>query len=491
MATTPKFLKSLYWRISATFLLILLLLAAVYLYISVTSAKSYYQEVSQRLNAAVAEHTVNEVSPFIDGEVNEQALHDIMHSMMVINPSVEVYLLDTDGNILSYVAPYKKVKLESVSLKPVNEFIDSKGEAFVQGDDPRNPGVTKVFSAAPVYENEQLAGYIYVILASEEYESVTQTLLGSYILKLGTTAMIITLVATLIIGLLAIWFLTKNLRKIIQTVKRFQKGDTEARVNLKSQGEITGLADSFNAMADTIVKNIEELKLTEELRRELVANISHDLRTPISSIHGYVETIIMKDDLSAEEKERYMNIVLENTQKLKKMVDELFELSKLEAKETKAKPEPLSLGELVHDVSNKYRLISQEKGISINTLMAKNLPLVHADIALIDRALQNIIDNALKFCRKGDFINIELNQVEQSVEVKIIDSGPGIPKEDLPHIFSRYHKGNGNTVKSGTGLGLAIVKKILELHESEVLVSSEVNKGTVFSFALPVHSVAA
>ena len=482
-----KLFNTLYWKISAIFLAALVILAGVYIYISVNSATVYYEEVNQRLNAALAEHTVKEISPFVNGEINKEAIQDIMHSMMVINPSVEVYLLDNEGNILTYVAPYKEVKLESVSLQPIEKFIADKGVHYVIGDDPRNPGEQKVFSAAPVIENDQQKGYIYIILASQEYVSAAHALLGSYILRLGTRTMIIALIAAVVIGLIAIWLITRNLNNIIEAVRQFKDGQLKTRISIKSQDELAELSENFNEMAETIEGNIEKLKSMEQLRREFIESISHDLRTPIASIHGYIETMKMKQkEISQEDRDRYIDIVLKNTERLRKSVDDLFELSKLEAKERKLNPEPLPMAELVQDVAGKYRLIAQEKGISINTILSKSLPLVYADIALIDRVLQNIIDNAIKYCKKGDYINIELDQTGQSVLVKIIDTGAGIAKEELPYIFERYHRDHKSSGEKSTGLGLAIVKKILDLHKSTISVISEPNKGTTFSFELPL-----
>ncbi len=167
----------------------------------------------------------------------------------------------------------------------------------------------------------------------------------------------------------------------------------------------------------------------------------------------------------------------------------LFELSKLETNQVILKREPFSIGELVHDVANKYRILSQKKGVSINTIVSKDTPVVEADILLIDRVLQNLIDNAIRFCNDGDTINIEINATSvDQVAIIIADTGEGIPKGHIPHIFDRYFKkdeGGGSS-----GLGLAIVKRIIDLHESSIYVKSVVGKGTSFQFSLPVAEIA-
>jgi len=438
---------------------------------------------------------VKEVQPtIVNGQFKEEDMDDVMHSMMVLNPSIEVYLLDNQGNMLNYVAPYKKVKLESVNLGPINKFLETKGQEFVLGDDPRNPGVTKEFSVAPILEDNDQNGYVYVILASEEYDNAAQTLIGNYLMRLGGKTMILTLVAALVIGLLVIWLITRNLQKIIDTVRSFQSGNLQARVPVRSKGELSQLATSFNEMADTIVQNIEKMKATENLRRELIANVSHDLRTPIAIIHGYVETMIMKaDTLDEADRKKYMSTILESTDKLNKLVADLFELSKLEAKEIKPKKEPFFITELIQDISQKHKLMAGEKSITILPVISKDLPMVHADISLIERVLQNLIDNAIKFTEDGGIITIETHREADQVEVKVSDTGEGIPEEEIPYVFDRYHtlaKGTQNKKlldKVSTGLGLAIVKKILEIHNTTVNLTSKIDQGSSFYFSLPLY----
>lgn len=481
---------SLFWKLSATFLALLVMVGVFHIVLSISTSEKYYLERNQRLNANIAQSIIQEVKPFIDGELSETATDDIMHHMMAVNPSIEVYLLDKEGEILNHVAPYKKVKLKEVSLGPINEFIRTKGEVCVMGDDPRKPGEEQIFSAAPIMEGDILQGYVYVVLAGEDYYEVASNLWNDYITALGGGTMLAILIAALIVGLIAIWFITRNLRGIIDTVRRFQEGDLDARIETKSGKEFNTLGLAFNEMADTIVGNIENLKSMENLRRELVGNVSHDLRTPLAVIHGYIETLmIKKDDLNPEERDKYLNIILQSTEKLKTMVSELFELSKLESKQVQPKKEPFFVNELLQDVVQKYLIIARKKGVLIQSVISNNIELVNADISLIERVLQNLIDNALKFTPEGGTITIKTNELDDAVEIQVSDTGVGIPEEQIPFVFDRYHIGDKRIGldKSNTGLGLAIVKKILEIHDATIRLTSKLNQGTSFSFELPYH----
>ncbi len=459
------------------------------MYISVHTAELYFQETNQKLDSEIAPHIAAENQCFINGKANDAALKNVFHSIMIINPSLEVYLLDKQGKILTYFAPNKVVKLKYVSLEPIQKFISSKDKPFVLGPDPRNADRKKAFSAAKVYEDSVFRGYIYVILGGEEYDNATQLVFGSYILSLGLKSMMITLIGVAIISLIALGFITRNMRKIIFVIRNFKNGNLDQRIKLKGKGELSEFADSFNEMADTIVRNIEDMKTMDNLRRELVANVSHDLRTPLAAVQGYIETILLKSEsLSEEDRKKYMHTILSSTERLKKLVEELFELSKLEARETKPKPEAFSIAELVQDVQQKNQIIAESKKIDLKLNFPYDLPLVYADIGMMEKVLQNLIDNAIKFTPASGSVTIRLQNFGDKIITYVKDSGSGIRKDDLKYIFDRYHKAdNKSSSNEGLGLGLAIVKKILEIHNIEINVESKEGEGTTFSFEIDVY----
>lgn len=478
-----NFFNSLFWKISATFLFILIIISAVYIYISVNTAEMYFQETRQRLDTEIAAHIASDNDCFIGDSVNTEVLHNVFHNVMIINPSIEVYLLNKEGKILTYFAPNKKIHLDYVPLKPIADFIEKKEHKFLMGIDPKNPNRQKAFSAAEVIEDGQLKGYIYVILGGEEFENASQLVFGSYILRLGVRSMIIALITAAIIGFIAIGFITKNIRGIVEVIRKFQKGDLEARITTKGKDELSEFSNAFNDMADTIVTNIDEIKRIDELRRELVANVSHDLRTPLSIIRGYVETILIKENtLSPEEREKYLKTILGSTDRLLKLVEELFELSKLEAKDKILQLEEFSISELIQDIHQKNVMLAEEKNISLNLELDEKLPLINCDISMMEKVIQNLIDNALKFTPKNGEVTIRIKKDNGKLKLIVKDTGPGIDKKQLPFIFEKYYqiKRVAENTNKGTGLGLAIVKKIIDLHNFSISVQSDEKSGSSF-----------
>jgi signal transduction histidine kinase len=226
------------------------------------------------------------------------------------------------------------------------------------------------------------------------------------------------------------------------------------------------------------------------LRRELIANVSHDLRNPLAVIHGYIETIYMKDaTLSPEDRKKYLEIILNVSEKLKKLVADLFELSKLETDQIAVKKEPLLINELVQDASQSFEILAERKNITIEKEISSSVPYVNADIAMMDRVIQNLLDNAIKYTPENGKVKLQVNSNAEKVDVFVENTGKGIPEEDIPSLFDRYYKANKEESNiEGSGLGLAIAKKILDIHESAITVSSKVGGLTRFSFSLPVMS---
>ncbi|MCW5516732.1 sensor histidine kinase [Muriicola sp. Z0-33] len=489
---TPKLIKKLW----LAFILIIVLMGASYVLITGYFANKHNEATAQRVNADIAAHLIEEkfqnASPFLeDGSPNKELFGDLMHDMMAVNRSIEVYLLDTGGEIMYSVvldhsdnAPIKKV-----SLAPIREFIKDKGENYILGDDPRNPGKQKIFSAAP-FNVDGKEGFIYIILAGQNFELTSDNLMAQYFVKLGIGATLLTMLFAAIIALLSIWFLTKNLRLITDTVRKFREGDLAARIEDPDKSDIEVFAHSFNEMADTIVGNIDKMKSVDGLRRELIANVSHDLRTPLAILKGYVETMQMKkDSLSETEKDEYLQITHDNVDKLSNLINQLFEYSKLEAEQVSPVKEPFSITELSHDLVAKFKVIAAKKNIDLVLDNPSENSIVFADVSLVERALQNLIENAIKFTEPKGRVVLSIKRKDENVEINITDTGTGIPLSEQPYIFDRYKQVEKNTKKQGYGLGLAIVKKIMDLHDTSITVLSKPKEGSSFIFNLPAYQV--
>ena len=482
-----QFLRSFYARISTIFLILIVVLGAGWVAIAFSSARQLFSAVEQVLNREYARSIAAEIQPMVAGGFDAGRVRGAIHYMMVLNPMVEIYLLDDAGKILAYfTGPSDTVVRGSVDLAPVKRFIDSGGEQLILGEDPRGADRAKPFSAAPLSMGDA-KGYVYIILGGERYDATLRMIRQSYILRAGVVALLLALLSTLVVGLSLFFLLTRPLRALGDAVRAFERGDRGRRVALRGRDEIAALGRSFNDMAATIEADMEKLTGAERMRKELVANVSHDLRSPLASIQGYLETILLKDgQLTPEERRRFLEISLKNTASLQRLVEELFELVKLDTRQVQVKRERFQIAELAQDAVLKLKPGADAAGVSLTVEGPRNLPLVSGDIGMVERVLTNLIANALRYTPSGGSIQVALSPRDDAVEVSVVDTGSGIGPEDLRHIFDRFYRVDRSRDRSsgGAGLGLAIAREIVELHGSSLSVVSKVNGGTRFRFSL-------
>lgn len=484
--------KTLYGKLLVILLLTFIVLSVLSISVTYFATNLYQQEMMQKLNAQVAEHIVKETEILKNGQVNHVALKKLFHSLMVLNPNLEIYLLDNEGGILAYSAPSWKVVRMSVDVNPIKQFLSGKQRFPLRGEDPRNHNREKIFSAATVALEEEPFGYLYVILGGEEFDSIADRIQSSYILS---SSLIVTgcgLLLMFFFNLGLIKNITARLKKLSTSVKNFENKPQNypSFPNTKLQtDEIGQLTAAFKTMALKIHRQLGDLQETDQLRRELVANVSHDLRTPLATLQGYVETLLIKQhELSEHEKHAYLKTAIKHCSTLNKLVSELFELARLDSCETKLKKEVFNLAELIEDITQKFALSCEKKNISLLTEYSENFLYINADIGLMERVLENLIENAIRYVPQDGTIKISLLADEHTVSINVCDTGKGIPETEIPYIFDRFYQlEKSRSVESGSsGLGLAIVKKIVELHESMIHVTSQPGVHTTFSFALPL-----
>jgi two-component system OmpR family sensor kinase len=480
--------KTLFTKLALALTLLLLGIGLLYSVLSTYMTRHYQQEFLQNLNRDLASKLVTERKLMSDGVLDEIALKETFTHYMMVNPSIEIYLLDPDGKILSYSAEPGKVKRKSVDMKPVMEF--TEGKVFpILGDDPRSFEKRKIFSVAPVTFTDGSMKYFYVVLRGEEYERVERLFEESFLLQLSGAALFISLVIGLIVGLLLFLMLTRRLQTLSRLMRDFSEGSFtgyEAYPELAVNDEIDILGRHYNDMAERIRDQLQDLKRQDNLRRELVANVSHDLRTPLAALHGYIETLKLKaDSFDDATRNEYLDTAMKHSRRLTRLVEELFELAKLDASETQLHCEPFSLAELVQDIIQKFSLQAEVQRIKLSMQVADGLPFVMADIGLIERVLENLIANALCHTSAEGEVTLILRAVDDDVEIDVQDNGKGIAESELMHIFDRFYRGvNKERSDHHAGLGLAIAQHIVNLHGSEIQVTSAEGTGSRFFFRL-------
>jgi signal transduction histidine kinase len=486
-------LNTLYAKLSLGLVILLIAIGLIYAFISNTITRNYLQEVNQQFNRNLARDLVADRNLVAEGRIDQQALSETFRQYMVINPSIEIYLIDLDGKILSYSADPGKVKRKRVSLVPIRSFLTMDKHYPLLGDDPRSHDGKKAFSVTPVPNQQQPEGYLYVVLRSEQVDRVERMIRESYFLRMSGWAVAASLGVGLVVGLVAFRLLTRRLQRLSAVMEEFEQSrfDSERTYGVdvgRSADEVDRLGITFDRMAHRIREQIERLREQDALRRELIAQVSHDLRTPLASMLGYLETLQIKGrELPKEQRADFLHTALKQGQRLSRMVEELFELASLDAREKAPVLEPFAPAELVQDVVQKYRLRAEQREIALELVTMPDLPFAQGDIGMTERVLDNLLDNAFVHTPDGGRIVVEVNVDERTLSVAVTDSGKGIAKDDLLAVFEPFFRADAIPADgSHAGLGLAIAKRIMALQHGAIRAENAPRNGATFTFVLPL-----
>jgi signal transduction histidine kinase len=252
-------------------------------------------------------------------------------------------------------------------------------------------------------------------------------------------------------------------------------GNLSIKVDVESEDELGMLSDTINNLS-------VQLQKIEQLRKELIANVSHEFRTPLSLIKGYAETIRDITGEVPEKRNRQLGIILEETDRLKSMVDDTLNLSQMQSEYFKLEVKPFNVAATVRNIANRFSYIFEARGIGLELHAEKDNIVVTGDEARIEQVLYNFVNNACNHTTKDGHIRIGVTENANNVKIEVSDNGEGISEEEMPYIWDRFYKASKDS--RGTGLGLAIAKRILEAHQSSFGVESELNKGACFWFEL-------
>jgi signal transduction histidine kinase len=276
--------------------------------------------------------------------------------------------------------------------------------------------------------------------------------------------------------------MTQPLRDMAAAAHRMETGDYSTRVHTRSRDEVGQLATAFNRMS-------AELENLEQSRRDLVANVSHELKTPIAAIRAHLENLL---DGVEQPEPRTIRVMLSQTERLGRLIEQLLELSRLESGELPLQREEIPLAPLVTQVLSEIEMARSDRGVAVESDLPNDLPSINADRERVHQVLFNLVDNAVRFTPAGGAVTVSAHRHNGSVEVKVADTGVGIPPEHLPRLFERFYRADPARSRGdgGTGIGLAIARSVVEAHGGHIRAESELGRGSVFTFDLPVAPAA-
>jgi signal transduction histidine kinase len=479
--TGPRWYKSLYWRIAlGLFAFLALMLAA---------QGALFLWMTDRIAGSMPARDPRRLAFLVASDVG---------AALTADPDLDLaeYIRDQYGNVFqTFVVAMHDGRIASNDEDMPDDLLKAMVAEASRRDFPlrgRRFGATAPGTAvpraarraaefAPVIVDGAFAGRVAVVPGGPPFSRVVRELgptmgvLGGSILVVGMG-----LIAFVIFGPVR-----KRLKQVQDAAERLGSGDLSARALADGGDEVAAVARSFNRMAEELTARAAALEASDKARRQLLADVSHELMTPLTAMRGYVETLSMPElQINSDTGRRYLGIVTEETHRLERIIGDLLDLARLEGGGGTLRRESLDVESLFDRVAERHERELRERGVTLIREVSSGAAYVTGDADRLEQALQNLAANALRHSDRGGTIRLEAAPVERGIRLRVRDTGSGIAAEHLPLIFDRFYKVDAaRKASGGSGLGLSIVKAIVERHGGTIAASNQ--NGAVFDIVLP------
>ncbi len=389
---------------------------------------------------------------------------------------VSMFFISSQGEVTAHSGSHDPTDHSFIREKDVEQIFSGQSVSFTHTDPDGNRYLVTGM-AIPREDSKGVSDSALYVLASTQHADESIASIRRLLILSGFGAFLLALGFVWI----AAQVLSRPLLQMQRATRKIAAGNLQTRLPIRSNDEIGSLAGAINDLA-------KDLQRYQDTRQEFFANISHELRTPITYLEGYAKVVKEKLYTSEEEKDKYLDIIQEEAVRLQRLVNDLFELAKMEEGKISLTLEWIDLTEIVRSAVRKMEWRVKEKGLKLLANYDSNAPLIQGDGLRMEQIIINMLDNAVRYTESGK-ITITLRSDHKQVKVTIEDTGIGIPEEEIPYLFERFYRVEKSRSRQhgGTGLGLAIAKKLIDLQGGEIRVSSTVGVGTRFDICFPVR----
>jgi two-component system phosphate regulon sensor histidine kinase PhoR len=462
---------------SAFSVLILIIVFVLNFFVSLRLRDHFEKKISAELksNAVL-------VADILEKDLAEDKFEEIQQktSQLADKLNLRITVIDKDGRVLGDSEEQPSLMENHSDRTEVIETIKTGFGQSTRFSDTL--GINMKYVAVRADQGDRILGIVRFALPLSRVQPEIRIIYR--VVLFGT-------IAAVIIALIVAYFVSRSItlpiRQVKETARQIARGDFSRRVRIKSRGELRELAESLNTMADELQQKMENLKRLDRVRTDFVANVSHELKTPLTLIKGYIETLQNKAINDKEKSARFISIIKEHSDRLGYIIDDLLSLSEVELSRDCVNRTEFDLKEVIDEISLGFGQALAEKNQSLTVRTHGNDFSIQADRNKVEQVFANLIDNSIKYTKESGRIEISLYEEDQTVRVTVKDNGIGIPKEHRHRVFERFYRVDKARSRElgGTGLGLSIVKHIVLAHNGNIAIESEPNKGTTVSVTFP------
>ena len=477
-----------------------LLIAISLSLIGYNAVRDYYTDVQYKRASEFAERLIDMHPLMWEEYTNSPArFGEKLRRYILYAPRLGLYLLDNNGAVLASAGESQLFWSNyRVNLAPVRDALQNDPDQPIFADDPDLRNELCLVAARPVGTPEinGQGGWLYVVARYADTDTAPGSLLRAYALKTAGKIGLLTLGLGVLLTIAIMALMTRPLSALTRVAEHIresglQDADTlnQARdiPHVSRHDEIGRLGRAFQEMLQRLRTEMSRVKKADGQRREMVASVSHDLRTPLTALTGQLETINLKGDaLDKAQREQMIERALHNASHLRRLTDSLAEVSRLDSPEFIAEPEPTALGELADDITQRFVPIAESQGISLKADYPDAMALICVDAGLVERALVNLIDNALRVTPDGGAVRVSVDADTAQVRLQVSDTGPGLNEADQGKVFDLFYQASKHRdTRGSSGLGLAVVRRVAELHGGTAGVHSAPGQGATFYLEFP------
>jgi signal transduction histidine kinase len=498
--------KSISSRLLVSLALLLLAFGLLVGIIGRFVAHEHEQESLQRLSHGLAQHIVEHWPEVTESksanqsaESGELAAREALLSMvMVVNPGIQIYILDARAKVTAFIGDASLVREPQVDLNTINQFLD--GAALpIRGSDPMGSGELRIFSVAKFHPREIRArepGYVYIVLDAQARQQVSASLGAQRATQAALIPISAAMLAVIGTGLFVFSHLTKPLQRLAKKMADYNQNarrrntDPQVEKSIPQQDEVQSIQSAFEQMTARIEDQTERERRQIAAHKDMIASVAHDLRTPLTALHGHLEALGNPQTVGVNDRDTILRIALAQSNKVRHLSRQLFELAALQSTDQVLHREPFRLDELVADTVQKFQVQDANCRVTLAAPAPGQLVL-EGDLSMIERALTNLIDNAVRHCPGVDPVSVSLSRHGQHARVTVQDSGPGLPAEIISRLEQRQSLREPPIKRAGGGiggLGLAIAQRIAVLHKGNLVTLRSASGGTCLSLILPLVS---